>query len=263
MRLPQNPLFLVVAIVLIIIVLSALGLFLPFLLGAVGYWLYRNRSKKAGLVLMVIGGVLAVQQLSNANLIGIVIALGLIYVGYKLIKSQERKRPEDVVIDLKKAPVDEPSGEEQRRAQGRGRHGEPGSGFRSAAGGDFQWSKHSFSGSLVGTLRMLNHPFDLDGLNVSYGVCDVKIDLSKAILPEGETTIVIAALIGDIDIYVPYDLDVSVAASVSAGNLEVLGTKQGGLNCQMEKTSPGYSSASRKVKISISVLLGDVDVRCL
>lgn len=241
-RLPQNPLYIVVAIVIIIIVLSALGLFLPFLLGAVGFWLYRNRSKKAGLVLMVIGGVLAVQQLSGVSVGGIVVALGLIYVGYKLIKSQDRQRPEDVILD-----EEEPAPQENRREHGP----------------EFHWSKPSFSGSLVGTLRMINGPYDLDGLNVSYGVCDVKIDLSKAILPQGETTLVISALIGDVDIYVPYDLDVSVSTSVSAGNLEVLGTKQSGLNCHMEKTSPGFHSASRRVKISVSVLLGDVDVRYL
>jgi lia operon protein LiaF len=89
------------------------------------------------------------------------------------------------------------------------------------------------------------------------------LDLSKAIIPEGESAIVISGLIGDVDIYVPDDLDVSVAATVSAGYLDILGHHQGGVNRQIMLETKGYEQARRKVKISISLLVGDVGVRQL
>ncbi len=261
MRLPKNPVLIVFAIVFIIIVLSALDLFLPVLLGVIGYWLYQNRSQLAGIVLMVTGAILLVKRAFDIDLAGIVVAALFVYLGYRLIKSQERepKRARSWNCRHDQDEEHERSEEHKRKASEEAEREDR------ARSNDWRygWSIPSFGGSLVGNLRLINHQFDLEGLNISYGACDVKIDLSKAIIPEGETTLVISALVGDVDIYVPYDLDVAVTASVTAGNVEVLGTKQGGLNCHLQKTSPSYSGASRKVKISISMLLGDVDVRYL
>ncbi|WP_227874403.1 cell wall-active antibiotics response protein LiaF [Tumebacillus algifaecis] len=248
---PQNPVLIIGAILLVVIILSALGLFLPFLLAGVGYWLYHNRSKKVGLVLMIIGGVLIVQQLVGVEIIGILVAALLIYIGYRMIKGQEIKWPDQWNFAWKEEPEAKTAMDATAEQATEPEHDESG------------WSRSTYGGTMIGNLRLINGQFDLDGINASYGVCDVKIDLSKAIIPEGETTLVISALIGDIDIYVPYDLDVTVSTSVTAGNLEVLGSKQGGVNCNLQKTSAGYSSAARKVKISISLLLGDVDVRYL
>lgn len=60
---------------------------------------------------------------------------------------------------------------------------------------------------------MMKQPFDLNDLNVSGFIGDIKIDLSKAMIPEGESTIVISGVIGNVDIYVPSDLEVAVRLS--------------------------------------------------
>lgn len=126
-----------------------------------------------------------------------------------------------------------------------------------------QFKSPRFRNSLIGDFHLLNSRFELDDMNISYGIGDVKIDLSKAIIPEGESTIVISGLIGDVDIYVPYDLDVSVNATVTFGELEILGYKQGGINRQISLATKEYEHASRKIKVSISSFIGDVDVRFL
>ncbi|HET7615395.1 MAG TPA: cell wall-active antibiotics response protein LiaF, partial [Bacillales bacterium] len=118
-----------------------------------------------------------------------------------------------------------------------------------------------FRNSLIGDTHLINNRFELEDLNTANGIGDVKIDLSKAIIPEGVSTIVISGLIGDVDIYMPSDLEVSVTGSVIFGELEVLGHKQGGFNRQMNVATKGYEQAERKVNISISVFIGDVDVR--
>lgn len=117
--------------------------------------------------------------------------------------------------------------------------------------------------SFIGDLRLLNQQFELNDMNISYSIGDVKIDLSKAIIPEGESVIAISGIIGDVDIYVPHDLDVAVTSAVTLGNFDVLGYKQSGVNRQIELATKGYQQSSRRVKISVSLFIGDVDVRFL
>ena len=54
----------------------------------------------------------------------------------------------------------------------------------------------------IGELRMMKDPFELNDLNVSGFIGDVKIDLSKAMIPEGESTMTISGVIGNVDVYV-------------------------------------------------------------
>ena len=60
---------------------------------------------------------------------------------------------------------------------------------------------------------MMKDPFELNDLNVSGFIGDVKIDLSKAMIPEGESTMTISGVIGNVDVYVPPDIEVSVSSS--------------------------------------------------
>ncbi|WP_187172908.1 cell wall-active antibiotics response protein LiaF, partial [Enterococcus faecium] len=110
---------------------------------------------------------------------------------------------------------------------------------------------------------LMKNPFDLNDLNVSGFIGDVKIDLSKAIIPEGESTVVISGVIGNVDIYVPADLEVSVSSSAFIGDIDLIGSKTSGMSTKLYAASPDYSQAKRRVKISISLFIGDVDVKYL
>lgn len=116
--------------------------------------------------------------------------------------------------------------------------------------------------SLVGNVRM-EGPFELKDVQLSHAVCDVTIDLSKAVIPEGESTIVISSLIGDVDIYVPYDMSVSVGATAIMGDLKILEHRHSGFGCRVHTETPAYRQSPRRVKIAVSLLIGDVDVRVL
>ena len=37
----------------------------------------------------------------------------------------------------------------------------------------------------VGNIRMMDHIYELEDINVQYGACDVEIDLTTAMIPEG------------------------------------------------------------------------------
>ena len=38
----------------------------------------------------------------------------------------------------------------------------------------------------VGNVRMMDHIYELEDINVQYGACDVEIDLTTAMIPEGK-----------------------------------------------------------------------------
>lgn len=108
---------------------------------------------------------------------------------------------------------------------------------------------------------MMKQPFDLNDLNVSGFIGDVKIDLSKAMIPEGESTIVISGVIGNVDIYVPSDLEVAVSSSVFIGDINLIGSKKSGLGTKVYAASSDFSESKRRVKVSVSLFIGDVDVK--
>ncbi|SFJ76736.1 cell wall-active antibiotics response protein LiaF [Thermoflavimicrobium dichotomicum] len=115
----------------------------------------------------------------------------------------------------------------------------------------------------IGKFHRLESNYELQDLQISHGFTDVKLDLTKAMISEGEKQIMISGWIGDVNIYLPYDLEVSVDASVTLGKLEVLGREARGFRPHLETETPGYAMSKRKVKILVSVLFGDVSVRCL
>ncbi|MDQ0340678.1 lia operon protein LiaF [Caldalkalibacillus uzonensis] len=115
--------------------------------------------------------------------------------------------------------------------------------------------------SLIGDFMLHHHRFELRDMKVNNGIGDVKIDLSKAIIPPGETTLQINGLVGDIHVYVPYELEVSVQAGVFLGDLDILGYHQDGLTRRVTTQTPGYDSATKRVNIILSLGIGDIDVR--
>lgn len=115
--------------------------------------------------------------------------------------------------------------------------------------------------SIIGDFNMHYHRFELTDMKVTNGIGDVKIDLSKAVIPPGETSIEISVLLGNVQIYVPYELEVAVQANVFMGTLDLLGHHQDGIARSFATRSAGYEQAAKKVKINVSLGLGDIDVR--
>ncbi|SFG38442.1 Cell wall-active antibiotics response 4TMS YvqF [Desulfotomaculum arcticum] len=114
--------------------------------------------------------------------------------------------------------------------------------------------------SLLGDF-ILRHRFELHDMKINNGLGDVKIDLSQAIIAHGDTTVEIFAGLGDVQLYVPYDLDVCVQASVLIGTLDVLNYKQDGFTRRTQTKSAGYDEATKRVNIVVTLGIGDVDVR--
>jgi lia operon protein LiaF len=115
---------------------------------------------------------------------------------------------------------------------------------------------------LFGEQKTPEHTYEWNDINIQTGVGDTVIDLSYTVLPKGETVIFIRNLIGKIQIFIPYDLEVSVHHSVIAGNADILhfhGTKLFNQNIHVQ--TKDYENQEQKIRIFTSMIIGDIEVR--
>ncbi|MGY5388676.1 LiaRS two-component regulatory system accessory protein LiaF [Bacillus spizizenii] len=211
-------------------------LFWPLFFLIAGYFLKRYSRDWLGSVMYIFAAFLFLKNLFSItfNLFGYAFAAFLIYAGYRLVKGKPIFESNEKRIDLTKKERHEPRKDEKHP------------------------DMRSF---FIGELQMMKQPFDLNDLNVSGFIGDIKIDLSKAMIPEGESTIVISGVIGNVDIYVPSDLEVAVSSAVFIGDINLIGSKKSGLSTKVYAASSDFSESKRRVKVSVSLFIGDVDVK--
>ncbi|WP_062050610.1 cell wall-active antibiotics response protein LiaF [Bacillus sp. JCM 19034] len=116
--------------------------------------------------------------------------------------------------------------------------------------------------SIIGEIDY-REAFELQDMTIWNGIGEVRLDLSRAIIPEGETVVIVQGLIGEIQIYIPDDLAVSVQASSLLGEVTVLHERHSGINPHLSITTIGYKESTRRVKLVLSVSIGEVKVRSL
>ena len=89
---------------------------------------------------------------------------------------------------------------------------------------------------------------------------DVKLDFTQAQLPVGETRLRINGLIGDVDVIAPADAGVAVSASGLIVELRTPTDKVDRFLSSANSASLNYASAERKLHVSTTFLIGDIDV---
>jgi lia operon protein LiaF len=114
---------------------------------------------------------------------------------------------------------------------------------------------------LIGNQRIVNEVYEIDNINIHCGIGDTIINLGMTMLPLEETVIVIRGWVGNIQLLVPYDVDISIHHSVLLGKLKVFGTEEECLNKTVIYYSENYGQASRRIKILTSTMVGDLEVR--
>jgi lia operon protein LiaF len=90
---------------------------------------------------------------------------------------------------------------------------------------------------------------------------NIRVDASDAGLVEGEQTLAINGVFGDIRIILPKNVPTSVNASTVFGQVIVNETRQGGFAPTIDLESPGYNDAPRKLRVRVSQVFGKVEVR--
>lgn len=88
------------------------------------------------------------------------------------------------------------------------------------------------------------------------------IDLSNTVLPDDTVVISIRHVIGNIKIYVPYEVEVCIHHSSIFGRATILGKYHEKLmNETLSYQTENYRDAGQRIKIITSVLSGDIEVK--
>ena len=93
------------------------------------------------------------------------------------------------------------------------------------------------------------------------GIGDLRLDMTEAEIPPGETRIRVSHFVGDVRLTVPEDVGVSVSSNAFVVDVKALGQKREGIMTPVVIISDGYESAERKIRLETSGFVGDVRVR--
>ncbi|MCL6573811.1 MAG: cell wall-active antibiotics response protein [Bacillus sp. (in: Bacteria)] len=122
-------------------------------------------------------------------------------------------------------------------------------------------TKPLFENIFLGQQKTPVGPYEWNDVNIQTGIGDTTIDLSYTMLPKGEAVIFIRNMIGNIQILVPYDIDVSIHHSCIVGSTTVFEHHHSkNFNQVFQLKTPGYDTAEHKVNIFTSVAVGNLEV---
>jgi lia operon protein LiaF len=122
-------------------------------------------------------------------------------------------------------------------------------------------TKPLFENIFLGQQKTPVAPYEWNDVNIQTGIGDTIIDLSYTMLPKGEAVIFIRNLIGNIQILVPYDIDVCIHHSCIVGSTTVFEHHHAkNFNQVFQLKTPGYDTAEHKVNIFTSLAVGNLEV---
>jgi len=265
----------------VVIILTGIGLFLdslhiisfglfdlwPMILVYFGVRWWNGGKRIRGGVLSVLGILIALEMwlgIDVGDLFGMMLPLALIYVGLRLIRRYPSRAegytpPAERTVPPPVHHAD--AGTPARTGEAVPDQREAGTGQASPLHTAGILLPKDFRSSLIGDFHLTSGRFELSHLHIWHGVGNVVIDLSRAILMQQESLLVVDGWVGDVTVYVPVDMPVAITADVKLGDAEVFGHRQGGLNRYMVIRSEHYERAAQKVNLNISLIVGDIDVK--
>jgi lia operon protein LiaF len=127
------------------------------------------------------------------------------------------------------------------------------------------WARQSAGAPIIidrilGDLRIGGPQWNAQDRDIFTLIGDVDIDLRGSAIPEGETTLHVRSLIGDIDVMAPAGVGVFASVSALIGDLRVLGKRRDGFFQDLTLSTPDYATATRRIRIEIDMLIGDAEI---
>ncbi|MCU9614491.1 cell wall-active antibiotics response protein LiaF [Caldibacillus lycopersici] len=115
---------------------------------------------------------------------------------------------------------------------------------------------------LFGNQSSSTNVYEWNDVNIQTGIGDTVIDLSNTVLPEGIAVISIRGFIGNVQILIPYEQEVSVHHSVLSGSLTVFDFQEKNvMNKTIYVQTEHFDETANKIKIITSMVIGNVEVK--
>ncbi|WP_225744275.1 cell wall-active antibiotics response protein LiaF [Marinilactibacillus sp. Marseille-P9653] len=102
--------------------------------------------------------------------------------------------------------------------------------------------------------------YEWDDINFSKAMGDTVIDLGNTILPKKENIVMIRKVLGDTKLLIPEEVGVSLDLSVLLGKVKIGNDHLDLKNETLKWQSATYPESSRKIKIVLNALIGEVEV---
>lgn len=117
--------------------------------------------------------------------------------------------------------------------------------------------------SLLQSLRWDREPWELKNTTIWFFAGEARLDLSLAMVEAGETTVTIQGVAGDVEIIIPDDLGIELDCTVLLGQINGFARKETGLMNRMVWRSPNYDTSEQKVKLQLSFVVADIDIKMI
>lgn len=93
------------------------------------------------------------------------------------------------------------------------------------------------------------------------GVGDVEMDLTQATIPAGETTLRYISFVGDVDLFIPSSVGVSVRAAGFVIDANIFDRDYDTFLTPVEVRTPNYEQAETRVRIEMTSFVADLKVK--
>jgi len=90
---------------------------------------------------------------------------------------------------------------------------------------------------------------------------DIDIDLSRAQVAVGETSLRAYNFIGDVEVDVPTGVGLMLVADGFLTSIKWMGAKEDNFLTGAQHATPSYEQAERKVRLEVTSFIGDIKVR--
>ncbi len=138
--------------------------------------------------------------------------------------------------------------------------GAPGSAWASGAPGS-AWAPGAIrERRFLGEIEMAG-PFQAGPMDIETFIGEVRLDLTGASFPEGETRIHVGAAIGEVRVLLPSDIPAAVHTSTLLGESEALGRVSGAFMGDTRAETDDFQGATRRIRLEAHSLIGEVAVR--
>ena len=229
-----------VIVIGIILVILDFGVFNPgllFLLCLSGGFIYFGKKRKPGQIGRILfwtGIFFLIMAIINSFIFKFFLFAMLIYAVYQFFFS---KRPEKLIEPIIHEPPAR-SGEKIVR------------------------KTPLFHNRLFGKQSTPEYIYEWNDINIQTGIGDLVIDLSNTVLPDGVSVIVIQAIVGNIQVRVPYEQEVSVHSTFISGSLRFFSESEPRIiNKSIYMETENFDLADKKIKIITSLMAGSVEVK--
>lgn len=108
------------------------------------------------------------------------------------------------------------------------------------------------------TVAVQSKSFTGGSVSTTFG--DIDVDLLSAQLANGDHALKINGVFGDTTVRLPRDMAIAVYASTTFGDIQVNDQHKDGISSSLDYNSPGFETASRRLRITVSRIFGDVKV---